>query len=288
MRVRSLLRGSHFKYTARCYLFNRVRAVLTAAVLVGAMLPVAVSAATAISEGYATSDDLALGSLVSLEKNTTDRVVAASTTNVDSLLGVVINDDSSLLSVTNGQDNQVQVATSGTIQVLVSDINGEVKRGDHITASPLSGIGMRASANVRVIGVAQSDTKQASKQSYKDKDGKQHDVMIGQIPVLVNVAYYFKEPEKTVVPGALQNVANALAGKEVSTLPILLSAAVFVIMLIVVCSIVYSMIRSSIISVGRNPMSQSAIYRDLIQLSGLVLAILGVGLVSIYLILTRL
>jgi hypothetical protein len=39
--------------------------------------------------------------------------------------------------------------------------------------------------------------------------------------------------------------------------------------------------------VGRNPMSQSAIYRDMLQLSALIVAILGVAMVSIYLILTR-
>jgi len=47
------------------------------------------------------------------------------------------------------------------------------------------------------------------------------------------------------------------------------------------------MIRSGIISVGRNPMSQSAIYRDIIQLSVLVLGILTVAIISIYVILTR-
>jgi len=48
------------------------------------------------------------------------------------------------------------------------------------------------------------------------------------------------------------------------------------------------MIRSSIISVGRNPMSQSAVHRDLIQLSALVLGILAVGFTALYLVLTRL
>ena len=105
---------------------------------------------------------------------------------------------------------------------------------------------------------------------------------------MVNVSYFFKEPERTLIPSALQNLANALAGKQVDTLPIILAAAVFIIMLIVVVSIIYSMIRSSIISVGRNPLSQSAIYRDLIQLSALVIGILGVGLIAMYLILTRL
>lgn len=256
--------------------------------LVSVFVGVTAYAVTTISQGYTTSESLPLGSMVSLEQIHADSVVPSSSANADRILGVVINNDSSLLSVTNSRKKQVQVATSGTVPVLVSDINGEIHAGDHITASPLSGVGMKATANVRIVGIAQSGVEGARKESYKDKDGKEHSVTLGQVPVMVNVAYFFKEPEKTVVPTAIQNVANALAGKEVNTLPILLSSGVFLIMLIVVSSIIYSMIHSSIISVGRNPMSQSAIYRDLIQLSALVLAILAVGLITIYFILTRL
>lgn len=245
-------------------------------------------AATAVSQGYTTDEALSLGSIVSLKDNSNDAVVASTTSSANNILGITISADSSLLSVTNNEKEQVQVATSGTVRVLVSDINGTIKRGDHITASPLAGVGMKASRNIRIVGIAQADVQGEKKQTYKDKQGKEQSVKLGQVPVLVNVAYYFKEPEKTVVPGALQNVANAVAGREVSTLPALLATAVFVITIIVVCSIIYSMIRSSIISVGRNPMSQSAVYRDLVQMSALVLAILGVGLLSIYLILTRL
>lgn len=253
-------------------------------------LSLSVQALTTISQGYATTDKLSLGSLVSLQKDTSDHVVAAHTHNVDSLLGVVISSNSSLLALSGGQENQAQIGTSGTLQVLASTINGPIARGDHITASPISGVGMKATGNVRIIGIAQGDLTDTSgtKQSYKDRDGNEQTTVLGEIPVLVNVSYYFKEPDKTIVPSAIQNIANSLAGKPVSTLPIIISAAIFIVMLIVVVSIVYSMIHSSIISVGRNPMSQSAIYRDLIQLSGLVLVILAVGLIAIYMILTRL
>ncbi len=128
----------------------------------------------------------------------------------------------------------------------------------------------------------------ATSETYKTKDGQEKEVTVGQVTVLVNVAYFFKEPEKTIVPAAIQNVANGLAGKKVETLPILLAAGVFLITLIIVASFIYSMIHSSIISVGRNPMSQAAIYRDLLQMSSLVLTILAAGMVSIYLILTKL
>jgi RNase P/RNase MRP subunit p29 len=248
------------------------------------------AALTSISQSYTTADRLALGSIVSLKDNSADHIVASSNANADGILGVVINADTSLLSLSNGEQNQAQVSTSGTVQVLVSTINGPVVSGDHITASPISGVGMKATGNVRIVGIAQGELneKNGTKQEYKDTTGATQTVSISQIPVLVNVSYYFKEPEKTIIPSAIQSVANSLAGKPVSTLPIVISGAIFVVMLIVVVSIIYSMIRSSIISVGRNPMSQSAIYRDLIQLSALVLGILAVGFIAIYLILTKL
>ena len=247
-----------------------------------------VFATTQMSQGYFSDNNIPIGSIISLKEGSDDAVEPSLSKNVDNTLGVSVNSGESLLTVTHENKVQTQVATSGTVPILVSDINGEIKRGDHITASPLAGVGMKATANVRIVGIAQGDMKNAKKQTIKDSAGKEQTVMLGEVPVLVNVAYFFKEPDKTVVPGALQNVANALAGRDVSTLPIVLSSLVFLIMLIVVSSIIYSMIKSSIISVGRNPMSQSAVYRDLIQMSALVIGILAVGTVSIYLILTRL
>lgn len=268
---------------------SRVK-LAAAAILLGMAAPAVAHAITTISQGYATKENLALGSIVSLQKNASDAVTAASTGNVDGLLGIVINNGNSLLSLSNDGTSQIQVATSGIVGVLVSDINGSVSTGDEITASPIAGVGMKATTNVKVIGIAQDDLsgKDGSKQSYTDKSGKKHSVLIGQVPVLVNVSYYYKQPDKTVIPAALQNIANALAGKTVDTVPILISVGVFLVTLIVVASIVYSMIKSSIISVGRNPMSQSAIYRGLVQMSALVVAILGVAITSIYMILTRL
>jgi len=262
--------------------------LLVCATLFGVAFTSGAHATTSISQSYATGDKLSLGSIVSLKQNTSDEVIAASNNSVDNLFGVVINADNALLSLSGGHKNQVQVATSGIVQVLISDINGGIVQGDHITASPINGVGMKATDNVRIVGIAQGNLTGGTKQSYKDHEGKQQSTIIGQVPVLVNVAYYFKEPSKTIIPSVIQNVADAFAGKPVSTLPIIVSAIIFIIMMVIVVSIVYSMIHSSLISVGRNPMSQSAIYRDLIQLSALVLGILVVGIIAIYLILTRL
>ena len=248
-----------------------------------------VSGLTTISQGYSTNEKLSLGSIVSMENNSSDHVTATTTGNLNSMLGVVISDGNSLLSISSDQANQIQVATSGIAQVLVSDINGSISQGDQITASPVSGVGMKATSNVKVVGIAQASfsSNNSTTEAYTDKSGAKHSMILEQLPVLVNVAYYYKQPDKTIIPTAIQSLANALANKNVNALPILISAGIFIVTLIVVVSIVYSMIRSSIISVGRNPMSQPAIYRDLIQLSALVVGILVVAVVSIYMILTR-
>lgn len=247
-----------------------------------------ISAAALISQSYTTDQTLAIDSLVSLKDNSADAVVAANHTNADNLLGVIVSADSSSLSLTNNLSNQVQVATSGTLHVLVSDINGAVVRGDFITASPISGVGMKATDNARIVGVAQGTVEGGASQTIKDDQGKDKIVKVGEVAVLVNVSSYFKQPDKTLVPSAVQNVANAFAGRNVAALPILVSAGIFVVTLLVVVIIIYSMIRNGIISVGRNPLSQSAVYRNVIQMSGLVLGILAASFVAIYLVLSKL
>lgn len=252
-------------------------------------MPASAGAATLLSQSFITDKDLPLGSIVSLHKGSTDHVDSATTKNANYIFGVVVDAGTSQLSISSDQNNHVSVATGGVEQILVSDINGSLSVGDPITASPISGVGMKATSNVKIIGVAQDSfpNTTATQQSYKDQQGKQHNVKLGEVPVLVNVAYYYKQPDKTLIPPAIQNIANSLAGKKVDTLPILISIGIFIVTLIVVVSIIYSLIRSSIISVGRNPMAQAAVYRNVIQLSLLIIIILGVALAAIYLILAK-
>lgn len=254
------------------------------------MIPAGAAALAPISQEFLADKPIALGSIVSLNKDSTENVSASNTSNVNAIVGVVINGDSSPITLSSDQSNQVQVATSGVVPVLVSDINGPVSLGDEVTASPIDGVGMKATDNAKVVGIAQGDLASSSnhtQQTYTDKQGQKHTILIGQISVLVDVSYYFKQPDKSVIPPAIQNIANALAGKTVNPLPIIVSMAIFLITLIVVVTLIYTMIHGSIISVGRNPMSQAAIYRNLIQLSALVVVILAVAVIAISIILTR-
>jgi len=264
--------------------------IYAAVIALGFLLaPAAAQAASLLSQSYIAKNELPLGSIVSLEKGSTNQVESSTVDNVNYVLGVIVDAGHSQISISSKKGKQVHVATDGTEQVLVSDINGDISVGDSITASPISGVGMKATGNVKVVGVAQDSfpNNTAKQQSYKDEKGQQQSVKIGDVSALINVTYYYKEPEKSLIPSAIQNLANALAGKKVNPLPILISLGIFIVAMVVVVSIVYSMIRSSIISVGRNPMSQAAIYRNVMQLSALVIVILGVAVGSIYMVLTR-
>ncbi len=263
--------------------------VLAGGLLAILLAPAVAGASALISQTFLSKDNLPLGAIVSLEKNSTDQVASSTTATAVDMIGVIIDSDSSQLSISSGQGNQVSVATSGVEQVLVSDINGSVAVGDPITASPVAGVGMKATSNVQIIGTAQDSfpNATATKQTYKDSKGQTQTVNLGTVPVLVNVAYYYKQPDKTLIPPALQSLANSIAGKKVNSLPILISIGIFIITMVIVVSIIYSMIHSSIISVGRNPMSQAAVYRNVIQLSALVIIILGVAVGSIYMVLSK-
>ena len=289
MNTQRLIKTNNRDRLFSCFGLNLKLWLITVALSSLFIIPSVVSAVALISQGYLTNSNLPTGSIVSLQKNSSDYVNPATISNSNNILGVVIGTGDSQLSVSSTQGNQIQVATSGVEQVLVSDINGNINVGDPITSSPISGVGMKATNNTTVLGVSQGafPNNTGSQQSYTDKSGQKHTVILGDIPILVNVAYYYKQPIKTLVPAAIQSLANALAGKTVNSLPIIVSMGIFIVTLIIVVSIIYSIIHGSIISVGRNPMSQAAVYRNVIQLSGLVIVILGVALASIYMVLTR-
>jgi hypothetical protein len=286
-----MLRGNKVGFTSRDFKGQYKRLVFIALLLFGMVITRAVvHANTLIAESYIAAEKMPVGAIVSLKKNTTNKVEPASTDNATYLIGAIIDSNSSQLTLSSNESNQVQVATSGVEPVLISDINGPLAVGDPITASPIKGVGMKATDNVKIIGVAQEafPNGSASKTTAKDKKGQTINLKAGQISAIINVSYYYKQPDKTLIPPAIQNIANALAGKKVNSLPILISIGIFIMAMIVVMSIVYSMIHSSIISVGRNPMSQAAVYRNVIQLSTLVIVIMAAAVGAIFMILAKL
>lgn len=243
---------------------------------------------SAIAQQFQTStSDITPASLVSIEKENPDSVELSSLANPDRLAGVVSNDP--LIELSNGESG-VRVVTGGMTVLLVSDLNGTVETGDKITASPILGVGMKATSAAVVVGTAQASLKnvQTESRDVQDRDGKTRSVKIGIVPVQVSVAFYSPDNKKdsAFVPPFLQSLANKVTGKNVSPVRVLVAALILLLMFLSITVLLYSSVRSSIISIGRNPLSESAVRKSLGEVGLSVAAVLVFAVVVVYLVLT--
>lgn len=257
------------------------------AVVVVFSLSCSASALTAISQGFTTDDtSLPAGSVVSLELSQKNKVRAATSELAPQLLGVAATQP----LVELGSDaKKIQVVVSGEASVLVSDINGEIKVGDKITASPISGIGMKAVEPTQIVGTAQSDlTKaKATTRSVTDKFGEKKDIHIGVVSMQVNVSYFSgtQNALSSVVPGILVDVGSSIAGKEVSPLRILFGFSFLLLGLLIAGIVLYAAVRSGIISLGRNPLAHHTLRRGLLDVLLSTIGLVIVTAIVFYLIL---
>lgn len=260
---------------------------IVAAVFVS-IVPAHAQGNSSISQGFQTKDaNISSAALVGIEKDNSNTIELSTTSNKDRLVGVV--GDKPLIELSGGASG-VQVVTSGLTLALVSDINGKVVNGDKITASPIEGIGMKATESTMVVGTAQGDLSSVETETREitTKNGTKQKVKIGLLPVQVSVAYY-TVPEgagSSFVPSFLQELANSVSGRNVSPVRVLVAALILLLLFISVTVLLYSAVRSSIISIGRNPLSESAVRKSLLEVGLTVAAVLVFATLVIYLVLT--
>lgn len=246
-----------------------------------------VEGASSIAQSFATDDPgIVSGALVSLKTGTANSVELTTTENLDRVLGVAGNN--ALIELSNGEGS-VQVVTTGEVFALVSDINGDIKAGDKITASPIAGVGMKAATSTLIIGAAQENFADADSETriIKDKDGNDREVRIGALSIQVDKVF-FEAPhgQSSFVPEALQDFANSIAGRSVSPIRVMIAGFLILFMFVTVAALLYSSVRSSIISIGRNLLSERAIHESLLRVGITVCGVMVLTLLIIYLILT--
>lgn len=242
---------------------------------------------SSIALSFQTSDpNVQTSALVGLKENSPDNVELATQERADKLVGVI--SATPLISITDNSKS-VQVVTSGVTNALVSDMNGDVKTGDKIAVSAIAGVGMKAKTNSVVVGAAQADlasTKTTTRQ-ITDTDGQSHTVRVGVIPVQVSVMFYASPSDQTsFLPSFLQDFANGLAGKNVSPVRVIISSIILVVSFASIIVLLYASVQSSIISIGRNPLSEGSVRKSLFQIGSIVISVLLLALITIYLILT--
>lgn len=252
------------------------------------LMTVPVLGAGSISQGFKADDQgIEVGALVTHQAGKKTTLKLANTSQDNQLVGVV--GEKPLLEL-SGDGQEVQVVVSGSTQTFVSNINGNVKAGDRIAASPISGVGMKATEDTQVVGTAQADLESTdtSTQTVTDRNGKKETIRLGLLPVQIDVGYYVAPKDKlaTFLPGFLQALANNTAGKNVSSLRILISTLALLLGFITSAIILYSSVRSGIISIGRNPLARTVLLRGLFEILLTAGGILIITAIIVYLILT--
>ena len=264
--------------------------------LVGALavtLTVSAPALASLSQGFATTSPIATGSLVSLDPKSSGSVVVTDLNNVGRLFGVVVPESSASISLSGTGNGQVQVVTTGSADILVTNAGGNIQVGDYITISQVAGVGQKVGASsARIIGTAQAGFDGSgdgvTKRTIDDTTGKK-EVAIGQIPVVVAVSAYTATDGKQsyVVPNWLQSLSNTLAGKAVSPVRIIIAGLILIVAIISISVLLYSAVRNSIISIGRNPLSKSGVLQGMLAIGGVAVVILAITAIAMYLVISR-
>ena len=265
-----------------------------------AVIPVAaVSAATTYGggsvTGYAATAPLDNGTIVQMTGKDSNQVKVATQKELQNMFGVSVDRNQLTLTLSSGGlQNETFVAVSGTYNTLVSTQNGSIAIGDYVTLSSIDGVAMKAGTlddQGTVFGRAQKpfDGKSLTlgSSTLKDSTGKDSKtVQLGSIPVTIDIRRNPNDKStKSDLPEFLQRLGKAIAEKEVSPIRIYLSLIITGMSLVAAIAVIYSGVRNSIVSIGRNPMSKKSIFRALLEIILTSLLILIVGLFAVYLLL---
>jgi hypothetical protein len=267
----------------------RVVLLITGICTCAAVLAGSAHASGALSQGFITSDaDASTGELMILRDGNSGTVAKATSQHVQQLVGILASQP--LVAISSGSVQQVQVATSGLTPAVVSDINGPVRTGDKITASPLEGIGMKVRSSGEIVGTAQtalSDSRSTITKSITDASGKTTVVHIGTVEVQVNVSYYAVPQDKlsAIVPTFLVNLGSSIAGKDLSPLRVLMGFGALIMGFIIAGVMLQTAVRSGLISLGRNPLAHGILRRGLLDVVVTSIGILLITIAAFYLIL---
>lgn len=229
--------------------------------------------------GFKSKQVLQPGIIVSLDGSQAQSVMATPAGSEATMLGVVV-DPSDAPFTLNGTGQQVFVASSGIYRVLVSTVNGIIHPGDYISMSSLNGIGAKATPlQSTTIGQAENGFD-GSSNIITNTNGQ----AIGRIYVNIVVQ---KNPfaNNDPVPVFLKRIAVSLANKPVSVVRIYGALAIFIIAAIAAITILWSGIHSSLVSLGRNPLSRHAIMGGLYKVIFTGLGVFLIGLAGVYLLL---
>lgn len=252
--------------------------------------PFSQTSAQDVPQSYASDQKLQTGMIVKLKKDDPSKVEVVDRESAKDSYGIIVNANDSPFSLTQ-EGRNYYVASSGIYDILVSNENDAVRKGDLITFSSIGGIGMRAGTRDEYIVATAADDFDGSKnllsnQRLKDQNGKETEVKVGKVKadvrLLKNPNFSSDDPPLIKL---LRKIAPAIVGKQISVIRAGISLGLFFITLILFIVIIYAGVRGSVVSIGRNPLGKKAITLNLLKVIAIGLAVFMVGLFGVYLIL---
>lgn len=270
---------------------SKTIAIVVTAAFVAMLLMVQIAAAQTVTQGYGSDVVLQRGMIVGLKKDDLRKVEPINNDQFERLHGVVIGANDSAVLLGNDTE-KVYVASGGRFTVLVSDQGGDIKQGDYVTISSVSGIGMKAGDYDPVIlGRALEEFKGGDSGTLvgtakvKDTSGKEQQINIGRVIVDVSIGKNPLLKSDNNLPDALRRASEMIAGKSVSPIRVYLSLVILTVAALISGSLIYSAVRSSLIAIGRNPLSKKSIIRGLFQVVIIGLMVFLSGIFGVYLLL---
>lgn len=167
------------------------------------------------------------------------------------------------------------VTSMGEVLLNVSSKNGPIEEGDYVTSSDIPGVGVRASEDGQVLGVAMEGF------------GSENKDEIGQIYILMDIKTMFFG--KGISGNILDIIRNSLTSPfmtPVQALRYLLAIAIIFASFVIGFSSFGKITGSSVEALGRNPLAGAAIRRVMFFNFILTFVIMAMGLVAAYFILT--
>ena len=254
-------------------LFKKLPAILTCFIFLIGLAPVVF--AQDIGNGTAVGISIA-------EKNIkTGEIIAStskgykrSTAPYDPYLFGVINLEPALYLADDARPNDTPVITSGKVGVLVSTINGPIKKDDFITSSSIPGIGQKATENGTVLGTAE--------EGYAEKDPKRY----GLVQVALNP--HFAQVSSNVTHNifrAAQLGATAALQTPLGALRYLVAGVIVLLSFFFGFRFFGRVSGSGVEAMGRNPLASKSIMLSVMINTLITIFIMLFGVAISYLIL---
>lgn len=190
------------------------------------------------------------------------------------MYGVIVENPSISFEDRN-LDQSKMVTSMGEVILNVSAKNGQIKEGDYVTSSDIPGVGIRATEDGQVLGIAM--------ESFEPTNSDE----IGQIFVLMDIKTHFFG--KGISGNILDIIRNSLTSPfmtPVQALRYLLAIAIIFASFVIGFSSFGKITGSSVEALGRNPLAGAAIRRVMLFNFILTFVIMAMGLGVAYFILT--